>query len=464
MYQVGYRPSMIQRIQVGATSAGTLEAITHDAITLTSQYEDFYRQETGWSGLLYKCANAQYAHKIAKLDLATSCDMRAPSAATGVYALECAMDELAVALKLDPVELRLRCYSDRDQHADKPYSSKKLRECYRAGAEAFGWDRRSAEPRSMREGSELIGWGMASAVWDAMQMAITVRIVLSANGHAEIACGCSDIGTGTHTIMAQVAADMLGLPLDSITIKLGDSSLPASPVEGGSWMAASVGNGIATTAELVRKELLRLARRMPNSPLKDAGADDVALADGKLVSKRDSSRAVSITDAMRHGGVERIEQEKETSFPEDGPRAHNTHSAVFAEVKIDEELGVIRVTRLVSAIAAGRILNTKTATSQIMGGMVWGIGMALHEETLIDHNLGRIMNPNIAEYHVPVNADVQDIKVIFVEEPDESINPLGIKGVGEIGIVGVAAAIANAIYHATGKRVRELPITLDKLQ
>ncbi len=464
MYQVGYRPSMIQRIQVGATSAGTLEAITHDAITLTSQYEDFYRQETGWSGLLYKCANAQYAHKIAKLDLATACDMRAPSAATGVYALECAMDELAVALKLDPVELRLRCYSDRDQHADKPYSSKKLRECYRAGAEAFGWDRRSAEPRSMREGSELIGWGMASAVWDAMQMAITVRIVLSANGHAEIACGCSDIGTGTHTIMAQVAADMLGLPLDSITIKLGDSSLPASPVEGGSWMAASVGNGIATTAELVRKELLRLARRMPNSPLKDAGADDVALADGKLVSKRDSSRAVSITDAMRHGGVERIEQEKETSFPEDGPRAHNTHSAVFAEVRVDEELSVIRVTRLVSAIAAGRILNTKTATSQIMGGMVWGIGMALHEETLIDHNLGRIMNPNIAEYHVPVNADVQDIKVIFVEEPDESINPLGIKGVGEIGIVGVAAATANAIYHATGKRVRELPITLDKLQ
>ena len=464
MYQVGYRPSMIQRIQVGATSAGTLEAITHDAITLTSQYEDFYRQETGWSGLLYKCANAQYAHKIAKLDLATSCDMRAPSAATGVYALECAMDELAVALKLDPVELRLRCYSDRDQHADKPYSSKKLRECYRAGAEAFGWDRRSAEPRSMREGSELIGWGMASAVWDAMQMAITVRIVLSANGHAEIACGCSDIGTGTHTIMAQVAADMLGLPLDSITIKLGDSSLPASPVEGGSWMAASVGNGIATTAEAVRKELLRLAKRMPNSPLKDAGADDVALADGKLVSKRDSSRAVSITDAMRHGGVERIEQEKETSFPEDGPRAHNTHSAVFAEVRVDEELSVIRVTRLVSAIAAGRILNTKTATSQIMGGMVWGIGMALHEETLIDHNLGRIMNPNIAEYHVPVNADVQDIKVIFVEEPDESINPLGIKGVGEIGIVGVAAAIANAIYHATGKRVRELPITLDKLQ
>ena len=464
MYQLGYRPAMLQRIQLGATAAGTLEAITHDAVTGTSQYEDFYRQETGWSGLLYKCANAKYIHKLAKLDLATSCDMRCPGAAPGSFALESSMDELAVALKLDPLELRLRCYSDRDQNADKPYSSKKLRECYQQGAQAFGWERRSSEPRSMREGSELVGWGMATGVWDAWQMAITVRIVLSANGHAEVACGCSDIGTGTHTIMAQVAADMLGLPLEAITIKLGDSGLPASPVEGGSWMAASVANGIATTAEAVRKELLRIAKRMPNSRLHDTAADDVALADGKLVSKRDPSRAVSITDAMRHGGVERIEQEEETSFPEYAERAHNTHSAVFAEVKVDEELGVIRVTRVVNAVAAGRILNTKTATSQIMGAVVWGIGMALHEETLIDHAFGRIMNANIAEYHVPVNADVHDIKVIFVEEPDATINPLGIKGVGEIGIVGVAAAIANAVYHATGKRVRELPITLDKLQ
>jgi xanthine dehydrogenase YagR molybdenum-binding subunit len=463
MYQLGYRPAMIQRIELGATTGGTLEAITHDAVTVTSQYEDFYRQETGWSGLLYKCANAKYTHKLAKLDLATSCDMRCPSAATGVYALECAMDELAVALKLDPLELRLRCYSDRDQNADKPYSSKKLRECYRQGAQAFGWDKRSAEPRSMRDDSELVGWGMATGVWGAWQMPITVRIALSANGHAEVSCATADIGTGTYTIMTQVAADLLGLPLDSVTIRLGDSSLPQSPVEGGSWMAASVANGIATTAEAVRKELLRLAKRMPNSPLKDAAADKVALADGKLVSKLDASRAVSIADAMRHGGVDRIEQEKSTSFPEDGPHAHNTHSAVFAEVKVDEELGVIRVTRVVNAVAAGRILNSKTASSQIMGGVVWGIGMALHEETLIDHTLGRIMNANFAEYHVPVNADVHDIKVIFVDEPDDIINPFGIKGVGEIGIVGVAAAIANAVYHATGKRIRSLPISIEKL-
>ena len=292
-------------------------------------------------------------------------------------------------------------------------------------------------------------------------MPIAVRIVLTANGHAEVSCATSDIGTGTYTIMTQVVADMLGLPLDNITIKLGDSTLPQSPVEGGSWIAASVSNGIVTTSVAVRDELLRFAKQMPNSPLADAMPDEVVLADGKLVSKRDAARAVPITDAMRHGGVDRIEQEKSTSFDDDGSHAHNTHSAVFAEVAVDEQLGVVRVTRIVSAIAAGRILNTKTASSQIMGGVVWGIGMALHEETLIDHKFGRIMNANIAEYHVPVNADVHDIKVIFVDEQDDIVNPLGIKGVGEIGIVGVPAAIANAIY--TGQRVRDLPITVDKL-
>jgi xanthine dehydrogenase YagR molybdenum-binding subunit len=224
-----------------------------------------------------------------------------------------------------------------------------------------------------------------------------------------------------------------------------------------------VSNGIATTSEAIRAELLRLAKQMPNSPLADATSGEVVLADSKLVSKRNASRAVSIADAMRFGGIDRIEQEKSTTFEEDRSHAHNTHSAVFAEVKVDEQLGVIRVTRIVSAVAAGRILNTTTATSQIIGGVVWGIGMALHEETLVDHKFGRIMNTNIAEYHVPVSADIGEIKVIFVDEPDDIVNPLGIKGLGEIGIVGVAGAIANAVYHATGKRVRSLPITLDKL-
>jgi xanthine dehydrogenase YagR molybdenum-binding subunit len=462
IYALGYRPAMIQHIAIGANSGGTLDAITHDAITVTSQYEDFFRQETGWSGLLYKCANAKYEHKLARLDLPTSCDMRAPSAATAVYALECAMDELAVALELDPLELRLRCYSDRDQNDERPFSSKALRDCYRQGAEAFGWNQRNPQARSMRDGGDLVGWGMATGIWEALQVPIAVRIVLNADGRAEVACATSDIGTGTYTIMAQVAADMLGLPLGNISVKLGDSSLPRSPVEGGSWIAASVSNGIATTAGAIRDELLQIAKQMPNSPLANVAAGDVALAEGKLVSKSDASRAVSIADAMRHGAVDRIEQEKVTKPAQDHSRAHNAHSAIFAEVKVDEQLGVIRVTRVVNAVAAGRILNTKTASSQILGSVVWGIGMALHEETLIDHRFGRIVNANIAEYHVPVNADVQDIKVIFVDETDDS-NPLGVKGLGEIGIVGVAAAVANAVYHATGKRVRDLPITLDKL-
>ncbi|MBZ6077452.1 xanthine dehydrogenase family protein molybdopterin-binding subunit [Microvirga puerhi] len=463
MYGLGYRPAMIQRIELGAKGDGTLEAMTHDAITMTSQYEHFYRQETGWSGLLYQCPNATYAHRVAPLDLPTPCDMRAPSAATGVYALECAMDELAVALGLDPLELRQRCYSDRDQNTNRPYSSKNLHECYRQGAEAFGWEKRSPEPRSMRDGSELVGWGMATGVWEALQVPIAVRIALTANGHAEVSCATSDIGTGTYTIMAQVAADMLGVPLDQVTIRLGDSTLPQSPVEGGSWIAASVANGIATTSDAIRDELLGLAKQMPNSPLSDIAPGEVVLVDGKLMSARDPARAVSIADTMRHGGIDRIELEKTTRFPKDETHSHNTHSAIFAEVKVDEELGVIRVTRVVSTVAAGRILNTKTASSQILGGVVWGIGMALHEETLLDHTFGRVMNANIAEYHVPVNADIHDIDVIFVDEPDDSINRLGIKGLGEIGIVGVAAAVANAVYHATGKRVRDLPITLDKL-
>jgi xanthine dehydrogenase YagR molybdenum-binding subunit len=464
MYTLCYRPGTIERVALGAKADGTLDAITHEAIAMTSQYEDFARNDTAWSAALYHCANAKYTHKLARLDLCTPSDMRAPGAATGVYALECAMDELAVALKLDPLELRYRAYTDREQTDDIPFTSKELRECYRQGAAAFGWDRRNPEPRAMRDGGELVGWGMATGVWEALQVEITVRVVLTANGHAEVACATSDIGTGTYTIMAQVAADMLGLPLDNLSIKLGDSTLPQSPVEGGSWIAVSVSNAIVTTCDAVRDELLRLARAMPDSPLADATPDDVALVDGKIVSKQDASHAVSIADAMRHGAVDRIEQEKSTGPDEDRSYARNTHSAIFAEVKIDEQLGVVRVTRVVNAVAAGRILNTKTARSQIMGGVVWGIGMALHEETLIDHDLGRIANADLAGYHVPANADIYDIEVIFVDEPDDIINPLGIKGLGEIGIVGVAAAIANAVYHATGKRVRDLPITLDKLQ
>jgi xanthine dehydrogenase YagR molybdenum-binding subunit len=463
MYGLSYRPATIERLALGARHDGSLAAVTHEAIAMTSQYEAFSRNDIGWAELLYRSDTSRCVHRLAKLDVATPSDMRAPGAASGVYALECAMDELAVALKMDPMELRLRCYSEQDQSKGVPYTSKQLRECYRQAANAFGWPQRSPEPRSMRDGSELVGWGMATGVWEALQMPFATRIVLTSNGHAEVASATSDIGTGSYTIMAQVAADMLGVGIDNVTVKLGDSSLPLAQVEGGSWTAASVSHAIVNAAGEIRKQLLAVAQGMPESPLTGLKDDEVTLIDGALVAVADRSKAVVVADVMRHGRLERIETERGSDFEPDDTHAANTHSAVFAEVKVDEELGIVRVTRVVNAVAAGRIINTKTAASQIMGGVVWGIGMALHEEALIDHRFGRIMNANIAEYHVPVNADIHDIQVIFVEEPDPVINKLGIKGVGEIGIVGVAAAIANAVYHATGQRVRDLPITLDKV-
>ena len=360
MYALGYRPATIERLALGANAGGTLDAITHEAIAVTSQFEEFSRNDTGWADLLYKSPNTKFVHRLARLDVPTSSDMRAPGAATGVYALECAMDELAVALKIDPVQLRLQCYSDRDQDTDLPYSSKQLRECYRQGAAAFGWDKRKPEPRSMRDGSDLVGWGMATGVWEALQMPATVRIVLTANGHAEVATAASDIGTGTYTIMAQVAADMLGLPIDNISVKLGNSTLPQCPLEGGSWIASSVCNAIANTARAVRGDLLELAKRHEGfaAGRRRRGR---GCADGRQ-DRQQAGREPRGFDRKRDAvtAMPSASRREETNrFEEDKPHARNTHSAVFAEVKVDEELGVIRVTRVVNAVAAGRILNLK---------------------------------------------------------------------------------------------------------
>jgi xanthine dehydrogenase YagR molybdenum-binding subunit len=295
-----------------------------------------------------------------------------------------------------------------------------------------------------------------------MQMPASAKAAITANGNVEIASATADIGPGTYTMMAQLGAEMLGVPLDNVTVKLGDSTLPDAPVEGGSFTTSSVGSAIHAACRAVRQELLGLARKMPGSPLARAKLDDVVFAEGKIRHK-DEGGEVLVADAMRAGKIDRVERAASAQPNEDGKYSHSTHSAVFAEVKVDEQLGVIRVTRVVSAVAAGRILNPKLASSQILGAVVGGIGMALHEETATDHRFGRFMTHNLADYHVPVNADAHSIDVIFVEERDEEINPLGVKGVGEIGIVGTASAIANAVYHATGKRVRDLPITLDKL-
>jgi len=463
MFTIGYRAANVQQLKLGADRNGSLASFRHDAVSMTSQFEDFQRSFVSWSSQLYRCPNSELAQRLVKLDVNTPCDMRGPGGTEGVWAIECAMDELAYAANVDPLELRLVNYSDLDQIADKPYSSKELRECYRQAAEKFGWSKRSREPRSMREGRELVGWGMASGVWEAWQLPASARASLTANGAVEIASATADIGPGTYTMMAQLAAEMLGMPLENVTAKLGDSALPNAPVEGGSFTASSVGAAIHDACRAVQKDLLGFALKIKGSPLGGAKLDDVVFADGKIRHKADAGRVVSLADAMRAGNAERIEKEASATPKMDSAYANLAHSAVFAEVKIDEELGVIRVTRIVSAVAAGRIINPKLAGSQILGAVVGGIGMALHEETVTDQRFGRFITRNLADYHVPVNADVHAIDVIFVEETDDKINPFGIKGVGEIGIVGTAAAIANAVYHATGKRVRDLPITIDKL-
>ncbi|SET20389.1 xanthine dehydrogenase family protein molybdopterin-binding subunit [Stigmatella erecta] len=464
MFTFGHRPATLQRVALGASADGTLEAIIHEAVGETSRFEDYIEVVVNWAGMLYRCDNFRFDYKVAQLDCYTPLDMRAPGAVLGVYALECAMDELAHKAGVDPLALRLKNYSERDQNKDKPYSSKELRACYQQGAERFGWARRNPAPRSMREGTQLVGWGMATGIWDAMQQPSSARAVLSIDGKLTVSSATSDIGTGTYTVMTQIAAETLGLRVQDVTFKLGDSSLPMAPIEGGSWTVSSVGSAVKQACEKVREQLFTFARKVEGSPLAKARLEDVSFSGGAIRLTAEPDKAVTLTQAMRQGDVLSIAEDAlATPAPQQMQYTRCSHSAVFAEVKVDEALGTVRVTRVVSAIAGGRVLNPKTARSQVLGGIVWGIGMALQEETAIDQTLGRFMNHNLAEYHVPVNADVQGLEVLFVDEEDAIVNALGAKGLGEIGIVGVAAAIANAVFHATGKRVRSLPITLDKL-
>lgn len=468
MFTHTHRPECINAIALGAEADGRLTAILTDATSLTSRFENYMETIVNWGMMNYACENAEGASYIAPVDSYTPGDMRAPGAATGMTQFEIAMDELAYAVGIDPLDLRLKNYSDIDAMNGTEFTSKALREAYAKGAEAFGWADRSMAPRSMREGKELIGWGMATGMWDAMFSKCAARATLKADGSLEVASAMSDIGTGTYTVMTQVAADTLGLPASSIKSMLGDSNLPLSPVEGGSWGAASVGAAVQLACQAVAKKLVKAAGKIEGDPLGGAKADELVFEDGHMRRVDGKGRAVTFAEALAAAGLDQIEAE-ETAAP--GPldmislmrKSRNTHSAVFCEVRVDEELKVVRITRVVSAVAAGRIINPKTARSQILGGVVMGIGAALHEETFTDHRFGRFMNHNYAEYHVPAHADIHDIDVIFVHEPDPEVTPLGVKGLGEIGIVGTAAAVANAIYHATGVRVRNLPVTIDKL-
>jgi xanthine dehydrogenase YagR molybdenum-binding subunit len=465
MFSFGHRPASLQQLELSANEDGTLESIKHEAYSETSQFEDYTEIVVNWSGTMYNCENVELKYELVNLDVFTPLDMRAPGAVTGAHAIESAMDELAFELKMDPLIFRLKNYAEEDQTEGKPFSSKELIACYREGAEKFGWTARSIEPRSMREGNQLIGWGVATAAWDAFQAPARAKALLSIDGKLVVSSGTSDIGTGTYTIMTQIAAECLGLKIEDVTFKLGDTTMPLAPLQGGSWTAASIGAAVKSVCEDVKKKLLKMAVKTKKSPFYDLNPKTLSIDSGFITNNDDPSKTISLTEIMRLAGVNNIE-ETATSGPSPINKmkyTFNSHAAVFAEVKVDEDLGIVRVTRVVCAVAAGKILNPKTARSQILGGVVWGISKALEEETKMDHQFGRFMNHNLSEYHVPVNKDINDIEVIFVEEKDDVVNPLGVKGVGEIGIIGVAGAIANAVFHATGVRVRNLPITMDKV-
>jgi xanthine dehydrogenase YagR molybdenum-binding subunit len=421
---VGGRPCTEQRISLGAQKDGKLVAIRHEVLSHTSVFEDFVEPSAMPTRETYACANVATSHRLAKLNVGTPTFQRAPGEATGTFALESAMDELAYALGMDPLELRLRNYSENDPASGKPWSSKRLRECYADAAQRFGWQKRPAAPRSMSDGRYLVGWGMATATYPAHRRPASASARILADGTAVVRSGTQDIGTGTYTVMTQVAADALGLPPERITFELGDTLMPAAGVSGGSTTVASVAPAVKAACEQARaKKAAAVAAGQPNE----------------------------MVEALAHaeGG------EEEEKF------ASRSFGAVFCEVRVDRDLGTISVPRIVAAYSVGRLMNAKLARSQLIGGLVWGVGMALLEETVVDPRDGRIVNANLAEYHVPVNADIGLVDVSFSDENDTHFNPVGARGIGEIGITGIPAAIANAVFHATGKRVRGLPIRLD---
>lgn len=461
---VGHRPHTEQRMLLAAGKDGALTAVRHNVIASTSFQEDWLESSALVTRMMYATPNQQTTHRLARLHTGTPTYTRAPGEASGSFALECAMDELAYELKVDPVDLRLRNYAASDPEKGKPWSSNALRECYRVGAERFGWAKRDPRPMSMRNGTTLIGMGMAAATYPANRSAASASARLLPDGSAVVQSGTHDLGTGTYTVMTQVAAEALGLPPEKVRFELGDSSMPRAPVSGGSQSVASVAPAVQAAAAAVRRKLVALAIADPGSPLSGAALDDVLSEKGWLMLRTAPDRREPYAAVLARNGGRTLDASAE-SKPGSEKEAYSMHAfgAVFAEVHVDAELGEIRVPRIGGAYGVGQLLNEKTAHSQLMGGVVWGVSMALMEATEYDLRTGRPVNANLAEYHVPVNADIGVIDIAVVPEQDAHINSLGTKGIGEIGITGVAAAIANAVYHATGKRVRDLPITLDKV-
>src|SRR6201988_1245428 len=430
----GHRPYTVQRVALGAGKDGKLTAIVHEGYAQTSLYEENTEALLDATRMLYASPNCITKYRLVRGNIQTPLYMRAPGECSGVFALDSAMDELAYKLKIDPLEFRIRNHADKDLESGFPWSSKSLLECYRQGAERFGWSRRKMEPRSMRDGRYLVGLGMSSGTYPTLRAPSSARARIFKDGTAVVQSSASDMGPGTWTTMKILGAEALGLPLDRVRSELGDSTLPKAAVHGGSMTTASVGAAVHEAALAARAKVFDLAKNDQRSPLNGATGDQIAYADGRISLKSDPSRGESYSDILRRNNQDAVEATV-TSSPGDEFKKYSMHAfaAHFAEVKIDEELGVWRVSRFVTGCGAGRIVNERTAVTQLSGAVVGGIGQALTEETVMDHRMGRIVNSSLAEYHVPVNADIPQVEAFFVEELADKVNPLGVKGIGEGG-------------------------------
>lgn len=456
-----HRGATVQRLRLGAEQDGRLTAIAHETWQAMAQHYPFAEPTASPTRASYAAANRLTRHRVLPLTIPATDSMRAPGEAIGSLALESAMDELAVALDLDPIELRLRNEPEIDPEKQKPFASRRLVPCLRQGADRFGWDARARRPGGRREGGWLIGTGVAATIRPNFLQAADAKIRLGANGHAVAQLDMTDIGTGSYTVLTQIAAETLGLPVEQVTIELGDSDFPQTPGSGGSFGAASAGSALYEACRALKQKVIEAACADPGSPLHGADADAVEWDGAKLSS---GDRSEEATRLLARAFPEGIEAEGSIEPGEDhDDYAQYSYGAQFAEVAVRADSGEIRLRRMLGVFSAGRILNPKTARSQLMGGMIFGIGAALTEETMLDPRYGAFVNRDLAEYHLPVNADVPAIEVAMMDEPDEKSNPLGSKGLGELGVCGAGAAIANAVFNATGARVRDFPITLDKL-
>jgi xanthine dehydrogenase YagR molybdenum-binding subunit len=459
---VGGRPQTEQKLAISASKNGEFINMRHDVFSHTSLIEDFAEPAALQTRIMYTCPNLITSHRLVPLNVGTPTFQRAPGHATGTFALESAIDELAYALQMDPIQVRLRNEPPVDPEKKLPWSSRSLRQCYESGASAFGWSRRSLAPNSMRDGRICVGWGVAAATYPANRQAARARARITSEGIVIVQSGTQDLGTGTYTVMTQIAADSLGVPMDQVRFELGDSNLPEAPVSGGSQSVASVAPAVQAAVLALREKLVMLATQDPSSPLRGVRPEDVIIDQGLIGSRLNADRE-PLAAMVARAGADIVAEAGAQPGVERKQYSMHSFGAVFAEVRVDLELGEIRVPRVVGRYGIGKLLNAKTGRSQLVGGIVWGIGMALMEESVPDARRGRIVNANLAQYHVPTNADIGDIDVGVVAEDDPHINSLGARGIGEIGITGVAAAIANAVYHATGTRVRDLPITPNKL-